>query len=142
MTGVKTVDLKNLSEGISADGRKGKEFFEVNEKIIDLNNTFLTDKAKSEIIDLIKEPLDPEGRENENVVQMMKEDGLFTVLPKKDDELDIVYTTTNPTKKKEIKYFKLQNKLKMEDKKITKFEFLLTLEDHIICQRFFNVKGL
>ena len=29
----------------------------------------------------------------------------------------------------------------MEDKKITKFEFLLTLEDHIICQRFFNVKG-
>ena len=29
----------------------------------------------------------------------------------------------------------------MEDKKITKFEFLLTLEDHIICQRFFNVRG-
>jgi hypothetical protein len=29
----------------------------------------------------------------------------------------------------------------MEDKKITKFEFLLTLDDHIICQRFFNVKG-
>jgi CRISPR/Cas system-associated protein Cas10 (large subunit of type III CRISPR-Cas system) len=29
----------------------------------------------------------------------------------------------------------------MEDRKITKFEFLLTLEDHIVCQRFFNVKG-
>lgn len=29
----------------------------------------------------------------------------------------------------------------MEDKKITKFEFLLTLEDHIICQRYFNVKS-
>lgn len=29
----------------------------------------------------------------------------------------------------------------MKDKKITKFEFLLTLEDHIICQRFFNVRG-
>ena len=29
----------------------------------------------------------------------------------------------------------------MEDKKITKLEFLLSLEDHIVCQRFFNVKG-
>ena len=29
----------------------------------------------------------------------------------------------------------------MEEKKITKLEFLLSLEDHIICQRFFNVRG-
>jgi len=35
----------------------------------------------------------------------------------------------------------MKNKFKMEEKKITKLEFLLSLEDHIICQRFFNVKG-
>tara|TARA_R110002051_G_scaffold320215_1_gene405259 strand:+ start:3418 stop:3867 length:450 start_codon:yes stop_codon:yes gene_type:complete len=29
----------------------------------------------------------------------------------------------------------------MDEKKITKLEFLLSLEDHIICQRFFNVRG-
>ena len=29
----------------------------------------------------------------------------------------------------------------MEERKITKLEFLLSLEDHIVCQRFFNVKG-
>jgi len=29
----------------------------------------------------------------------------------------------------------------MEDKKIVKFEFLMALEDNIICQRYFNVKG-
>ena len=29
----------------------------------------------------------------------------------------------------------------MEDKKLVKFEFLMLLEDNIICQRYFNVKG-
>jgi hypothetical protein len=29
----------------------------------------------------------------------------------------------------------------MEDKKITKLEFLMSLDGNIICQRFFNVKG-
>jgi hypothetical protein len=29
----------------------------------------------------------------------------------------------------------------MEEKKIAKFEFLMSLEDNIICQRYFNVRG-
>jgi len=29
----------------------------------------------------------------------------------------------------------------MEEKKLSKFEFLMSLEDNIICQRYFNVKG-
>jgi hypothetical protein len=29
----------------------------------------------------------------------------------------------------------------MNNQEITKFEFLLSLEGHIVCQRFFNVKG-
>jgi DNA polymerase-1 len=107
-SGSKDRGLKNLLEGISSDGRKGKEFFEINKKIIDLENTFLTDEAKIEIEDLVNESLDPEGRENENVVQMMKEDGLFTVLPKKDDSWTSFIHPLTQLRKKEIKYFKLQ----------------------------------
>ena len=107
-TGSKDRGLKNLSEGVSSDGRKGKDFFDVNEKIIDLTNVFLTEEAKLEIIDLINEPLDPEGRENENVVQMMKEDGLFTVLPKKDDSWTSFIHPLIQLRNKEIKYFKIQ----------------------------------
>ena len=106
--GSKDRGLKNLSEGISADGRKGKEFFEINQKIIDLSHPFLTKKAKEEITELINESLDPEGRENKNVVQMMKEDGLFTVLPKKDDSWTSFIQPLTQLRKKEIKYFKLQ----------------------------------
>lgn len=106
--GSKDRGLKNLSEGISADGRKGKEFFEINQKIIDLTNPFLTKEAKKEIKELINESLDPEGRENKNVVQMMKEDGLFTVLPKKDDSWTSFIQPLTQLRKKEIKYFKLQ----------------------------------
>jgi|14BtaG_2_1085337.scaffolds.fasta_scaffold10127_2 5'-3' exonuclease len=107
-TGNKDRGLKNLSEGVSSDGRKGEDFFEVNEKIIDLTNTFLTEEAKTDIIDLINEPLDPEGREKENVVQMMKEDGLFTVLPKKDDSWTSFIHPLIQLRNKEINYFKIQ----------------------------------
>lgn len=108
----KNTGLSNLINGISADGRKGNEFFEINEKIIDLSNTFLTEESREEIIELINEPLDPEGRENRNVVQMMKEDGLFTVLPKKDDNwTEFIYPITQ-IRNKEIKYFKSQKNQK------------------------------
>ena len=61
------------------DGRKGEDFFNINKRLIDLKNVFLTEEPKTETFSLIKEPLDPEGRENINVLEMMKEDGLFTI---------------------------------------------------------------
>ena len=73
-----------------------------------MTNTFLTEEAKTDIIDLINEPLDPEGREKENVVQMMKEDGLFTVLPKKDDSWTSFIHPLIQLRNKEINYFKIQ----------------------------------
>ena len=39
---------------------------------------------------------------------MMKEDGLFTVLPKKDDSWTSFIQPLTQLRKKEIKYFKLQ----------------------------------
>lgn len=107
--GSKDRGLKNLSNGLSADGRKGDEFFKINKKIIDLNNVFLTDEAKTEILDLINESLDPEGRENENIVQMMNEDGLFGVLSKKDDNWTSFIHPLIKIRKKEINYYKTQN---------------------------------
>ena len=36
-SGVKDRGLRNLSEGICGDGRKGKDFFNINKRLIDLN---------------------------------------------------------------------------------------------------------
>ncbi len=108
--GSKDRGLKNLNEGICSDGRKGENFFDVNRRLIDLKNVFLTNEAKTEILSLINEPLDPEGRENINVLEMMKEDGLFTVLPKHNDEWTNFFKPLIKLRKKEIKYYnKKQN---------------------------------
>jgi len=103
--GSKDRGLKNLNEGICGDGRKGENFFDINRRLIDLKNVFLTEEAKTEILSLIKEPLDPEGRENINVLEMMKEDGLFTVLPKYNDEWTNFFKPLIKLRKKEIKYY-------------------------------------
>ena len=52
-SGNKEKGIKNLNEGISSDGRSGKEFFSISEKLINLNNVFLPDEVKDEIISLI-----------------------------------------------------------------------------------------
>ena len=54
---------------------------------------------------MIKEPLDPEGRENINVLEMMKEDGLFTVLPKHNDEWTNFFKPLIKLRKREITYY-------------------------------------
>jgi len=103
--GSKDRGLKNLNEGICGDGRKGEKFFDINRRLIDLKNVFLTEEAKTEILSLVEEPLDPEGRENVNVLEMMKEDGLFTVLPKYNDEWTNFFKPLIKLRKKEIKYY-------------------------------------
>tara|TARA_B100000287_G_C20563334_1_gene753364 strand:+ start:214 stop:1227 length:1014 start_codon:yes stop_codon:yes gene_type:complete len=103
--GSKDRGLRNLNEGICGDGRKGEDFFNINRRLIDLKNVFLTEEAKTEILSLIKEPLDPEGRENINVLEMMKEDGLFTVLPKHNDEWTNFFKPLIKLRKKEITYY-------------------------------------
>lgn len=77
--------LKNLLTGITKHGVFGEEFYEINKKIVSLDEPFLTDQAKETIIDLVNEKLDQEGRSYKNVMRMMREDGLFLLLPKSDD---------------------------------------------------------
>jgi 5'-3' exonuclease len=77
--------IKNLLTGVTKHGVFGEEFYEVNKKIVSLDEPFLTDESKETIIDLINENLDPEGRSYKNTMKMMMEDGLFLLLPKSDD---------------------------------------------------------
>jgi 5'-3' exonuclease len=77
--------IANLLTGVTKYGVFGDEFFDVNNRIVSLDEPFLTDEAVENITLLINEPLDPEGRSYKNTMRMMMEDGLFNVLPKSDD---------------------------------------------------------
>lgn len=81
----KNKTIANLLNGVTKDGVLGSHFFSVNQKIVNLNNPFLTDEAKQDISNLLNEPLDPEGRSYKNTMKMMVEDGLFNLLPKTDE---------------------------------------------------------
>ena len=77
--------IANLLTGVTKHGILGEEFFDVNQRIVSLDEPFLTDEAKEVINLLISEPLDQEGRSYKNAMKMMQEDGLFNVLPKSED---------------------------------------------------------
>jgi 5'-3' exonuclease len=77
--------LKNLLTGVTKHGVFGEEFYEVNKKIVSLDEPFLTDQAKETIVDLVNENLDQEGRSYKNAMRMMRDDGIFNLLPKSDD---------------------------------------------------------
>jgi len=102
---IKNRGLSNLIEGICADGRKGETFFEINDRLVNLKEVFLNKVAKEDILSLIDENLDPEGRNYENIVTMMSEDGIFNVLPKKDDGWTEFYKPFIRLTKKEIKNY-------------------------------------
>lgn len=77
--------IQNLLTGVTKYGVFGDEFYEVNNKIVSLDDPFLTDESKEDILLLINDSIDPEGRSYKNTMKMMMEDGLFNVLPKSDD---------------------------------------------------------
>lgn len=77
--------LKNLLTGKTKSGIYGDEYFEINQKIIDLSNPLLTEEARSAVSEYYSEPLDPTDRGYKNLMKMMMEDGLFKYLSKQDD---------------------------------------------------------
>jgi len=77
--------VKNFLTGVTKYGILGEEFFDVNSRIVSLDNPFLTDEAKESITSLINDLIDPEGRSYKNTMKMMMEDGIFLLLPKSDD---------------------------------------------------------
>ena len=77
--------LKNLLTGKTKTGIYGNEFFEINEKIIDLSKPIITEEGKNIVQLYYSETLDPDGRGHRNIIRMMMEDGLFKYLPKGDN---------------------------------------------------------
>lgn len=76
---------KNILTGVTKYGVFGDEFYQINQKIVSLDEPFLTDEAKETIELLINDVMDPEGRSYKNTMKMMMEDGIFNLLPKSDD---------------------------------------------------------
>jgi len=101
--------IANLLTGVTKYGVLGEEFFDVNNRIVSLDEPFLTDEAKENINLLINENLDQEGRSYKNAMRMMRDDGLFNLLPKSDDGFVnflnpfLRLTTKEKNKKKTIK---------------------------------------
>ncbi len=77
--------LKNLLTGKTKTGIYGNEFFEINEKIINLSKPIITEEGKNIVQLYYSETLDPDGRGHRNIIRMMMEDGLFKYLPKGDN---------------------------------------------------------
>ena len=72
--------IDNIINGVSKGTHRGP-FYEINKKIIDLNNPLLPEEAGESIKNLVELPIDPEGREQKNVLKMMIEDGVIYALP-------------------------------------------------------------
>jgi 5'-3' exonuclease len=81
----KSKTLSNLISGISKSGLVGDEFFEKTGKIIDLRNPLITDEGKKMVYEIYNERLDPTDRSYKNLLKLMRDDGFFKFLPKKDD---------------------------------------------------------
>jgi len=47
---------------------------------VDLRNPIITDEAKEFVTLYYSETLDPEGRDNKNLIRLMMEDGFFKYL--------------------------------------------------------------
>ena len=99
---LKTLDniLNKVTVGIQGDN-----IFEVNEKIINLNNPLLTEESKEEMEELFVNPIDPEERTTKNVIKMMIEDGIVMAIPGGRDGYINFLTPFLRIIKKEKQYF-------------------------------------
>jgi len=79
------ITLQNLLSGKTKEGIFGDEFFQINEKLVDLENPLLTEEEKELVKLYHSESMDPDGRGHRNLIRMMMEDGFFKYLPKGDD---------------------------------------------------------
>jgi len=79
------VALQNLLSGKTKEGIFGDEFFEINKKLVDLDEPLLKEEEKELVGLYYSESLDPDGRGYRNLIRMMMEDGFFKYLPKGDE---------------------------------------------------------
>jgi len=79
------IALQNLLSGKTKEGIFGDEFFQINEKLVDLDQPLLSKEEKELVRLYYSESMDPDGRGHRNLIKLMMEDGFFKFLPKGDD---------------------------------------------------------
>ena len=101
--------LQNLLSGKTKEGVFGQEFFEINKKLVDLDNPLINEDGKEMVQLYYSESLDPDGRGYKNLIRMMMEDGLFKFLPKTDDNWTYFLKPFLKLTRKEKTKFKRKN---------------------------------
>jgi 5'-3' exonuclease len=101
--------LQNLLSGKTKEGIFGLEFFEINQKLVDLSNPLINEEGKELVHLYYSESLDPDGRGYKNLIRMMMEDGLFKFLPKTDDNWTYFLKPFLKLTRKEKTKFKRKN---------------------------------
>lgn len=71
--------LENIANHITL-GCQGDKIYEVNDRLINLNEPLLTKEAKEELEMMSYAPLDPEGREFKNVFRILQEEGMTNLI--------------------------------------------------------------
>ena len=94
---------ENIIHGISNKSYDG-DFYEINDKIINLSNPLLTDSAKEEMNDTMYTPMDIEGRSFENLYKMIKEDNITDLI--NENKFSAFFSTFKSLADKEIKRYK------------------------------------
>lgn len=70
---------ENIVNGVSNKEYNG-DFYEINEKIINLKKPLLTKSAEEDIENMMYAPIDPDGRSFENLYAMIKKDNIENLL--------------------------------------------------------------
>ena len=97
---------ENIINGISRRNYNG-DFYEINEKIINLKKPLLTDDAKEELNDMMYAPQDPSDRDMKHVYEMVKEDGMIELMDI--DKFSNFFSSYKPFIDNEIKRYKENN---------------------------------
>lgn len=94
---------ENIVNGVSNNPYPG-DFYEINEKIINLAHPLLTPEAEEELKEMMHNVQDPEGRSFENLYSFMREDGIDELSDS--DRFAFFFEIYKPLIDKEIKNYK------------------------------------
>ena len=74
--------LSNIVNAVT-DGEQGNKIYEINRKLISLDEPLLTDSAKEEMDNIMYAPLDPSGRDFKNIYEIILNEGMSDLLDDK-----------------------------------------------------------
>ena len=94
---------ENIVNGVSKKRYNG-DFYEINDKLINLSNPLLTDEAKEEMDSTMYTPMDTDGRSFTNLYQYIVDDNIEDLI--NNDRFSNFFSSFKPLVDKEIKRYK------------------------------------